>query len=267
MKKLLLLLACTAAAVGLHASCSAATSSPDQRPRTVKGTGRLAVRTVQVQPFREVETSRGVQIVLTEGIPGQATITADDNLLEFVFVRSVGERLIAGIDPEVESISNPHIVITLPTDGDIRLLKTSSGSGIESQCVLSGSELRLNASSASRIHVEADINTCVADASSGAGIEARLRAKDCTAHVTSGARIELSGTADRSRAEAGSGGNYNGRNLTATQCTVQASSGANASVHCTDRIDAHASSGGHITYTGTCTGNTTTSSGGTIRKR
>lgn len=268
MKKLLtLLLACTIAAAGTYTSGSAANLCPGQRTKTIKGSGRLVVRTTEVPPFHEVEASRGVQVILTDGEPGSATISADDNLLEYVSVRSAGERLVIGLDPKLVSVSNPHITVTLPTDGRIRLLEASSGAGIEAQRVLTASELKLHASSAACLRVETEAKRCEAEASSGAGIEARLRSEEGCAHVTSGARIDFSGTADRCKAEASSGGHFDGRNLTTSQCNVRASSGANASVHCTDQIDAHASSGGHITYTGSCTGSTTASSGGSIRKR
>lgn len=217
--------------------------------KTLMGSGRLVTRTIPVIAFNEVNVSRSVRVILTEGASGQLTVEADDNLIDHVVAKVAKGKLTIGIDPKIKSVSNVHVTITVPTDGRIESLEASSAAEIYTQnIVLTGPEVEIEASSAATINVSIAADQCKADASSAATIQLKGSARTCEADINSAATL-------------------NAQKFEAVIWDIEASSGSNARIHCTGTLKAHASSGASIAYTGDCTTDTYASSGGSIRKR
>lgn len=236
--------------------------------KPLKGSGKLVTRTIPVSAFHEVKASRAVKVILTEGTSGQLTVEADDNLIDHVMAEVAYGVLKMGIDPKIKSVSNAHITFTVPTDGRIGSLEANSAAAIYTQnIVLTGTEVELEASCAAKIDVSATADRCKTEASSAAEIIAVLTADECKAEASSAAVIELEGTVRTCEADINTAANLSAKKLTVSFWDINASSGSNARIHCTETLEAQASGGASIVYTGDCTVNTHTSSGGSIMKR
>ena len=87
-------------------------------------------------------------------------------------------------------------------------------------------------------------------ASSGSEIKTEVDAPEVSADASSGASIILNGKTKLYSAEASSGADIKSWDLLCENTTVGVSSGANASVHASVKLNVNASSGASITYHG-----------------
>jgi|GEM_PF-176306 len=87
-------------------------------------------------------------------------------------------------------------------------------------------------------------------ASSGSDLELNLEAGEVNCETSSGADVKLAGTANFFEVDVSSGADVAAGDLKAVRCLANASSGADATVHATEELDAQASSGGDVRYYG-----------------
>ncbi|MEG1611943.1 MAG: DUF2807 domain-containing protein [Alistipes sp.] len=270
MKKVIIILVILAAIVGITGSlvcCANGVLTQIQRER-LKGSGNLVTRDISLATFDCVEASRGVKVVLIAGSASQqASLEADDNVIDLVVARVEQGKLKVSLDSKLQSFSNIHVTLVVPTEGKISQIGTSSGAQVESAVTLTGDVLKLDASSGSMIEVTAHVTQCEVDASSGAEIVAQMSATTCDVDASSGAEIQLSGSAHDGTMEGSSGAEINAKQLTMSNCTATASSGAEVAVQCSAQLDASASSAASICYNGDCKVTARKSSGGEIRKK
>lgn len=79
------------------------------------------------------------------------TVRADENVMEYVETHVRGGVLRIGIDKRINSLHNVEVEVTVPDNGDIRLLKASSAASIVCDEPLARQDrVQLTASSAAR---------------------------------------------------------------------------------------------------------------------
>lgn len=285
MKKILVVLLVLAALASVVGCILGATASRIFAADTLRGSGKIVTRTIPAPEFHSVDVSRAVKVVLTDEPSGQIRIDADDNLIELVTVEAKKGVLKVSIDPSARSVTHMNVTVTVPVGGPIRALKASSASKIIGQTVLhvgqctvsassaagidvalEGGSCKVDASSAADIDVSMNGESCTVDVSSASKVQAALEVGDCTVGASSAAKAELSGSAARCRAHASSGAKIAAGELVVTDLRISASSGAKAVVCCTGTLDADASSGSKILYSGDCEVHAERSSGASIRK-
>ena len=287
MKKFLLItipLVMLAAACTLCSVCFASTL---QGKRVIKGNSHIVTKEIPVPEFDAISVSRAIRVILTEQ-GDQIRIDANDNLMEWVVVQAEARELRITIDPEIKQVRNVKVTVTVPVGNrTLRLLKASSAAEIQGKEVeIKTSALRVKASSAAEIQtsvkaqscdidassaatVKATVKaaTCDIDASSAATVRAEVKAQSCTAGTSSAADIVLKGGTILFEGSSSSAGKINAAELVSTRADVQASSGSDITVTCSEELRARASSGASVRYGGDCRVETTKSSGGSIRKK
>lgn len=235
--------------------------------KTVKGSGRIETRTDKVGAFTSVHVARGILAVITaEGEKGVVTVEADDNLMPYVIVRTDGGALQLSIDSEINSISNSHIKISIPDNGRLEALSTSSGAALECTTVLHGTDLRLGSSSGSRLHAAFVGKSCRAESSSGSSMRLNAEVVKLSLSSSSGSKIKARGTADETKISASSGASVEAKNLTSRLADAHASSAGSIGIACTELLSGSASSGASVRYSGRCGIQTRTSSGGSFKR-
>lgn len=106
------------------------------------------------------------------------------------------------------------------------------------------------------------------DASSGSDIKIELEANEVHVGSSSGSDVSLKGKAKVIHADASSGSDINAGDFETQKCNASVSSGADIRVNVTDELDAQASSGGDISYSGNPKSkNINKSSGGDVHVR
>lgn len=106
------------------------------------------------------------------------------------------------------------------------------------------------------------------DASSGSDVRLDLEANELSVGSSSGSDISLKGSANSIQVDASSGSDIDASELRARNCNASVSSGSDIKVNVTENLDANASSGGDITYSGNPkTKDINKSSGGDVHGR
>ena len=223
----------------------------------IKGSGNIVTRTIDAPDFDRVDAARAVKVVITGKATGKITIEADDNIMEYVVVEAKGGRLTATIDKSVNNVSNADVTVTVPANGRIRALDASSAARITSEVTLTADKFSIDASSAARIDAAVKSTSCTVAASSASNIDAAIETGSCTVGASSASKITLKSSAAKlSAAE-----------FTVADCSVDTSSAAKATVNCTGKLRAEASSGSSIRYTGDCQTSISKSSGGSVSRK
>ena len=212
----------------------------------IKGSGNIVTRTIDAPDFDRVDAARAVKVVITGKATGKITIEADDNIMEYVVVEAKGGRLTATIDKSVNNVSNADVTVTVPANGRIRAL---------------------DASSAARIDAAVKSTSCTVAASSASNINAAIETGSCTVGASSASKITLKGSADKCSINMSSAAKLSAAEFTVADCSVDTSSAAKATVNCTGKLRAEASSGSSIRYTGDCQTSISKSSGGSVSRK
>lgn len=233
----------------------------------IKGSGNLITHTIDAPDFDRVDASRAVKVVITDKVTDKITIEADDNLMEYVVVEAKGGRLTATIDKSVNNVSNANVTITIPANGHIRALDASSASRITSDVTLTADKFSIDASSAAKINAAVKSAYCTIAASSAADIDAAIETGICSVEASSASKISLKGSADKCGIDMSSASKLSAADFVVTDCSVDTSSAAKATVNCTGKLRADASSGSSIRYTGDCALNISKSSGGSVSRK
>ena len=248
--------------------CSVCFASTLQGKRVIKGNSHIVTKEIPVPEFDAISVSRAIRVILTEQ-GDQIRIDANDNLMEWVVVQAEARELRITIDPEIKQVRNVKVTVTVPVGNrTLRLLKASSAAEIQGKEVeIKTSALRVKASSAAEIQTSVKAQSCDIDASSAATVRAEVKAQSCTAGTSSAADIVLKGGTILFEGSSSSAGKINAAELVSTRADVQASSGSDITVTCSEELRARASSGASVRYGGDCRVETTKSSGGSIRKK
>ena len=212
----------------------------------IKGSGNIVTRTIDAPDFDRVDAARAVKVVITGKATDKITIQADDNIMEYVVVEAKGGRLTATIDKSVNNVSNADVTVTVPANGRIRTL---------------------DASSAARIDAAVKSTSCTVAASSASNIDAAIETGSCTVGASSASKITLKGSADKCSIDMSSAAKLSAAEFTVADCSVDTSSAAKATVNCTGKLRAEASSGSSIRYTGDCQTSISKSSGGSVSRK
>lgn len=233
----------------------------------LKGSGNTVTRTIGAPDFDRVDAARAVKVVITDKATDKITIEADDNIMEYVVVEEKGGRLTATIDKSINNISNANVTVTVPANGHIRSLDASSASQITGEAVLSADKFSIDASSAAKINVAVKSTSCTVSASSAAKINAEIETGNCSVEASSASKIDLKGSASKCSIDMSSASKLSAGEFVVTDCTVDTSSASKATVNCTGKLRADASSGSSIRYTGDCETSISKSSGGSVSRK
>ena len=221
---------------GIHTL--AATSNSDRQTRDVRG-------------FHGISVSTGIDLYLTQDNSEKVAIEADPEDLDKIITEVEGGIL--KIYVREKSFFNLNFAkrtrkafVSFKT---LDRLDASSGADIISQAPLKLDKLKMHSASGSDIKLE-------------------LEAKEVYAESSSGSDITLKGKTELFEADASSGSDINAVEFQTRKCTASASSGSDVKVNVSDEINANASSGADISYSGDPkTKDINESSGGDVHHR
>ncbi|MBA4407794.1 MAG: DUF2807 domain-containing protein [Odoribacter sp.] len=194
------------------------------------GDGR---QTRQVTGFHGVSVSSGIDLYLTQKNVEEVFVEADSDDLDKIITRVESGILKIYVKEKSwfsmnwNNQSRKVYVSFISLDK----LEASAGSDVYSQGVLSLNELDM-------------------DASSGSDIKLELEANELSVESSSGSDINVKGKVNVLQASASSGSDINASELHAKKCIASVSSGSDIRVNVSEELDANASSGGDITYSG-----------------
>lgn len=178
--------------------------------------------------FNQIEVSRGLDVYLTQSDTPMLKVQADENLHDII-VTEIDEGVLKIYAAENISYSEAQKVMV--NVEDINYISATSGSDVYSTNTIESNSIKL-------------VTT------SGADLEVDIDAQSTTLSSTSGSDIKVSGQTVTLSASATSGADIKARNLISESCTASVTSGADITVHATEKLTASATSGGDISYYG-----------------
>lgn len=243
MRQLLtLLLLCTA--MTLSAQWNYNGSGKNKK---IKGNGDVEMQTRNLDGFDGVSTCCSIDVELRQGA-FDVKVEAESNLLEYVKTEVVGKRLKVGFKDGVNIRSYEKITVYVSLL-ELEYVKASSSGKAYCNGNFTGDELEL-------------------DVSSGAKIEMSFTGNEVEADASSGGRVDVKGTGTTVRAKASSGGSVRAGDFLAKRGRCNSSSGGGVTVRVSEQLDADASSGGTVRYSGSPSDvDSNTSSGGSVRRK
>jgi hypothetical protein len=185
----------------------------------------------KVSGFTAVKVTSGIDLYVKMGDTEQVTIVADDDVINDIITEVK--------DGVLKIYQKNHLFrwnwnkerkayVTVKV---LEEITASAGSDIKSENTISGNDLKI-------------------DVSSGSDLKMQVEVENLSLGSSSGSDVTISGTAKNFKADASSGSDIDASELKTKICRVEVSSGSDASVYVTDELEAHASSGGDIKYSG-----------------
>ncbi|CAN5753072.1 head GIN domain-containing protein [soil metagenome] len=214
--------------------------------RYKSGSGNIVTEKRNTGAFTGVSVGGGFEVEIKHGDQEEVTVEADDNLIKYIHTDVSDGQL--KIKIEQINMHDAHLKVYITSPG-LKNIKASAAAD-----VLVKDELKSGAA----IHLEV---------SSGAIIKTAINAPEVELDASSGGEIEVSGRTRDLNAAASSGSNLKAKELLSENVVVEASSGSNATVHASVKIDASASSGARVRYHGGAADvHKSASSGGVVEK-
>jgi len=212
---------------------------------SVKGDGNVTEQTRQISGFEKIEASTGLEVSLIPDSTEYVVVESDANLHEHIQTELVHHTLRIYTESRIRWAKAKKVKVHYTKLAE---LKSSSGAMVRSEAPIVTKAIELHASSGSQQHLE---------------IEARKIEGRCS----SGAHIYVSGKCETAELKASSGAHLKGGDLWTKNCDADVSSGAHIWIAVSDELNAEASSGGHVFYSGEPTKtNVHSSSGGMISR-
>ncbi len=212
---------------------------------SIKGNGEVTDERRNITGFDKIKTSTGLDVFLIPDSVEYVVVEADENLHTTIKTELDGETLEIRSDKQIHWARSRKVTVHF---SKLTELRSTSGSSLSSLGIIHSKSLEIAASSGARQHLEVD-------------------AEHFSGRSSSGAQVELKGKTVYAELKASSGAHLKGKDLEAVTCTANVSSGAHIWTWVKNDLDASASSGGHIYYTGDPEKiNINTSSGGAVKK-
>jgi len=201
----------------------------------------------KVSGFSGVDVSEGIKVELTFGDKEYVEVFADEDYIDRVVTELSGSELDIYIKGNNWNGQIKNVTVKV-TAKKVESLDASSGSSLISQNLIESDELKMSVSS-------------------GAHLKVAFKAPKASCDASSGASAKLKGVAKFFDTQASSGSTIDADEVKAVKVSADVSSGANISVYAEDEINAEASSGGSVKYSGSPKMvDVDKSSGGSVRK-
>lgn len=186
----------------------------------------------KVSSYNAVKVSTGIDVYIRQGNRQEVTVEVDEDDIDDLVTEVRGGELQIYFDNN-SSFWNwrSRDAVVYVTVTDIKSIRSSSGSDVVGETVIVSDYLEL-------------------DASSGADLKLQVKTRRLVAETSSGSDMEISGETDEFDGRSSSGSDLDARGLVARKAKVRASSGSDLAITVTEDIDAAASSGSDISYSG-----------------
>lgn len=229
----------------------------------VTGSQDMSTWEYEFADFTNINASSAFTISVSRSDSYSVSITANENLLDYLDVRQVGKTLYIGLKRASYTNISHEATITLPQLLRLGLSSASKGSvsGFSSL-----SQLELDVSGASSLTIEAvtaggtECNTSGASRVSGA-----METGDCDFNLSGASTVELTGSGGDAHIGASGASSVKLANFTVNDARIGLSGASQATLNLSGRLDANLSGYSHIKYLGEPTfGSIRTSGGSTV---
>lgn len=194
----------------------------------ISGNGNVITQTLDIEGFKGVHTSSGIDVYLSQADDYSVELEADENLHDHIIVERRGDMLYIGTEHSIRRAKSRNVFVEMPV---LEALKISSAGDIKGEAPFEVNDLEIDVSSAGDL--ELDVIADAIDLSISSSGDCRLR----------GETRELD-------ARLSSAGDLHAFDLLAGVVKVRVSSAGDARVTAGKEISMVATSAGNIYYRG-----------------
>lgn len=235
----------------------------------IQGSGNMTTETRAVSDFENVSVCCGMQLLLTQGEPEQLTIEAEDNIIPEIETIVSDKTLTVRFRQQLGSLSyilsKPVTIrLQMPTIHGIAL---SGGSKLET-AQIAGEQATLEFSGGSSGEIDellvsdVTINTSGGDTVNVGAITAEM----LNVTMSGGSKITIgAGSVTEQYVTASGGSDYDAAGVQSQVATVTMSGGGEAKVAVSESLQAEASGGSRVEYSGNPSVTQNASGGGEVR--
>ncbi|MGE5228574.1 MAG: head GIN domain-containing protein [Deltaproteobacteria bacterium] len=230
----------------------------------VTGSGTPVTETYDFTGFREVSADSGFTVTVTQGAEYAVSVTVDDNLVEeHLKVELDGDTLHLGLAP-LWAYRDLILEATVTMPG-LTGLEASGASTVSASGFASGDPLDLTASGASAVALTGVGAGEVGLELSGASrLEGELEAQALAGGISGAGAVELRGSVQRLELDASGGSRFELVSLPAVDADLRLSGGSRGAVTVTGTLNADASGGSRLAYSGSPQLGSVDNSGGSV---
>jgi len=231
----------------------------------VTGSGNLVTRIMDFEDFTTVEVGYAFEVEITQSTLYGVSITADDNVFDYIQVTKTDERLTIGLAPGNDYGSlTLRAKVTMPELHELVLSGATRGTLKEYS---STHWLNVVLSGASNLNMEdvstGDTEIVISGGSWSAG--GIMVSGNTELTVSGGSRAELDGSSDGLTIDCSGGSTLDLADFAVHDANVILSGGSQATINLDGRLDGDLSGGSQLFYIGNPTlGDINTSGGSTI---
>src|SRR4051812_18934763 len=215
--------------------------------KRVHGNGVIKSEERTVSPFREVEATGNIELMVMQGELKPVKLEGDENILSYIQVVQEGDRVIIKTKEGVNLIPSGDLRVYV-TSPEYKSIEVSGSSDIVGQNkITSANELSLEASGAGDIKMEVDAPKISAGISGSGSIRLKGQARDLD--------MNLSGA-----------GHAYCYDLLTENTKVDISGAGSAQLYASVKLTADISGAGHISYKGNASVSQEISGAGSVNK-
>lgn len=178
--------------------------------------------------FHELKTYKGLSVELIKSETPKIVIEGDKS--EEVTIKNSNGVLRISLKA-LETFSANDVKVSIYFSEDIDIIDANEASIITSKRIIKQDKLVLKVQEGGKIKLE-------------------IGTTNVEVKAVSGGKVTLEGYSENQRVHANTGGKYEGENLKTENTEVSVSSGSNAVINASKKVDAKATLGGTITITG-----------------
>ncbi|AXG70416.1 putative auto-transporter adhesin, head GIN domain [Kordia sp. SMS9] len=178
--------------------------------------------------FTIIKASEGLDVYITQAETASIEVEADENVIGLIATDINNGVLKIHAEKNIGRCKSKKIHVSLPT---IDKIISTSGADVYTTSTIFSETIEIKSNS-------------------GADVKVDVEAESVSCSTSSGADIKISGIADSLEATASSGSDIHAQDLVVKDCNASASSGADVTVHVTQKLVASSSSGGDVNYYG-----------------
>lgn len=217
-------------------------------PRLIKGSGKVITKEMKFRDFAYIEVGSVFEVELKESGSYLITITADDNIFDYINVSRAGETLKIRLTPNYNySGVTLKAKITLPRISGLHLYGATKGT-IEG--FQSSNDFDLELSGASSLNLDMGVGDAQFEISGATKVTGSLKARDTEFIVSEASKVELEGSANKMTLNASGACQLKLADFPLEQADVILSGASEATIQVSGRLDVVLTGASKLYYRG-----------------
>ena len=200
------------------------------KDKKVVGNGNIVTKTVNTGDYDEVQLVGSMNVELVKGNEGSISLTTDENLHEYVEIKSEGKDLVIKTKKNYNLKTKKGILVTVPFT-DLNAVKMVGSGDVTGKDVIKSATMEVSLTGSGDILLDLD-------------------AEMVEAKVTGSGDVLLKGKTNFLEVKLTGSGDFNGEDLEANNTEVAVSGSGDAKVIARGSLKARVSGSGEIKYKG-----------------